>query len=339
MKLKRKPKILRWILLLLIIFLWYRLIFSNSFSYQKTITIKEWDTFQTFLTDFSWKQKTHIKRYIRHNDVDFSKLPMWSYMFSWSYTPKTFVNVVLEWPRISYNTIKILEWRSMYDIDESLASKWLINTGEYIAFVGDQTIINKYKQRYAFLESAGALKSLEWFLYPDTYKIDIEKNLIDQLVYLQLEAFKKKVWSQASTLTPPQWLDWYKTIILASIVEKEERSEKNRPTVAWILLKRLQLGTLVGADISLCYFFGVPYSSCTPSFIARNVADANNPYNTRAVKGIPPTPVSNPAANSIMAVLKPNLTDYFFYLHDTQGIIHYGRTLDEHNQNKRNYLQ
>ncbi|HCY21786.1 TPA: hypothetical protein DIC40_08320 [Patescibacteria group bacterium] len=60
----------------------YIFLFSNKFSYQKTITIKEGDTFQTFLTDFSWKQKMQIKRYVRNNDVDFSKLPMGSYIFS-----------------------------------------------------------------------------------------------------------------------------------------------------------------------------------------------------------------------------------------------------------------
>ncbi|HCY21785.1 TPA: hypothetical protein DIC40_08315 [Patescibacteria group bacterium] len=162
-------------------------------------------------------------------------------------------------------------------------SKGLITSGAYVAFVSDIALISKYQTRYAFLQNL-KIKSLEGFLYPDTYKVDTEKDVIDQLVYLQLETFKKRVWEKASTITPPQGMDWYSSIILASIVEKEERSNKNRPTVAGILMKRLQLGTLVGADISLCYFFEVPYSDCTPNFIARNVADKTNPYNTRAVR-------------------------------------------------------
>lgn len=134
-------------------------------------------------------------------------------------------------------------------------------------------------------------------------------------------------------------MDWYKTIIMASIVEKEERVEKNRPIVAGILIKRLQIGMLIGADISLCYFFEIPYADCTPSFIARNVADTKNPYNTRSVAGLPPTPVGNPTTNSIMASLQPTYTDYLYYLHDNKGQIYYGKTLEEHNENKRNYLQ
>lgn len=316
----------------------YIFLFSNKFSYQKTITIKEGDTFQTFLTDFSWKQKMQIKRYVRNNDVDFSKLPMGSYIFSWSYSPKTFITTILEGPRVAYHTIKVLEWWSIYDIDNSLMSKGLITSGAYVAFVSDIALISKYQTRYAFLQNL-KIKSLEGFLYPDTYKVDTEKDVIDQLVYLQLETFKKRVWEKASTITPPQGMDWYSSIILASIVEKEERSNKNRPTVAGILMKRLQLGTLVGADISLCYFFEVPYSDCTPNFIARNVADKTNPYNTRAVRWLPPTPVSNPTVESIMATLQPTQTEYFFYLHDNQWIIHYATSLEEHNQNKRTYLQ
>lgn len=263
---------------------------------------------------------------------------MGSYIFSGSYTPKTFVEAILEGPRVAYHTIKILEGRSIYDIDTSLTSKGLIDSGTYIAFVSDTSLITKYQLRYPFLQNL-KLKSLEGFLYPDTYKVDTEKNVIDQLVYLQLETFKKRVWEKASSITPPQGMDWYSSIILASIVEKEERSNKNRPTVAGILLKRLQLGTLVWADISLCYFFEMPYSDCTPNFIARNVTDKTNPYNTRAVKWLPPTPVSNPTVDSILAVLQSVQTEYFFYLHDNQWVIHYARTLEEHNQNKRNYLQ
>lgn len=103
-------------------------------------------------------------------------------------------------------------------------------------------------------------------------------------MYLQLETFTKRVWADAQTKKSTSSLAWYDVIKLASIVEKEERSQTNRPTVAGVLLKRFQLGTLIGADISLCYFFEKPYKECTPGFIAQHVSDTNNPYNTRSLK-------------------------------------------------------
>jgi hypothetical protein len=40
----------------------------------------------------------------------------------------------------------------------------------------------------------------------------------------------------------------------------------------------------IDADITLCYGLKTSYTSCTPAVIGRNVGDANNKYNTRAVR-------------------------------------------------------
>ena len=92
------------------------------------------------------------------------------------------------------------------------------------------------------------------------------------------------------------------------------------------------------ADITLCYGLQQPYASCTPSVIANNISDKSNPYNTRQKGGLPPQPISNPSVESIIAVLHPQTSEYLYYLHGSDGIIHYGRTLEEHNANKK-YLK
>ena len=93
------------------------------------------------------------------------------------------------------------------------------------------------------------------------------------------------------------------------------------------------------ADITLCYGLQQPYEACTPAVIAQHINDTTNPYNTRQQKGLPPQPISNPSVESIVAALNPQASDYLFYLHDKSGNIHYAKTVDEHNQNKVNYLQ
>ncbi len=336
MKNRKKIKIWRYILLGILILLLYKFLFGSNFDYDKTITIKEWDTLQTLISDLSWKNKIQVKLFVKRNKINLNTIQVWSYIFSGNYKAKTFVDTIMEWPKVSYHTIRILEWWSIYDIDHSLTSKWLAEKWEYISFAENQNIISKYQNRYEFLPKQ--LKSLEWFLYPDTYKVDIEKNIIDQLVYLQLDNFAKKVWKQANELATPKWFSRYDSIIMASIVEKEEKNEKNRPIVAGILIKRQQIWMLIWADISLCYFFKIPYSDCNPNFIAKNVADKNNPYNTRTIAGLPPTPVGNPSINSIMATLKATQTDYLYYLHDSKWQIWYGKTLEEHNANKKKHL-
>lgn len=109
---------------------------------------------------------------------------------------------------------------------------------------------------------------------------------------------------------------------MASIVEKEERSTKNQPSVTSVFFNRLQDGMQIDADISLCYGLQKPYAMCTPSVIVNFLYDKNNPYNTRAVKGLPPTPIANVPASTIKALLDAKKSSAYFYLHDSEGNLH-----------------
>jgi len=326
------------LVLILVILAGWKLL-NPSFDVNQTVEIKTGQSAQIIFDTLSWAHKMEVKWYIKNHNTDLSNIKWGDYVFSWEYTPATFVQSILAGPKTAYARITILEGWSIYDTDQYLTDKGLISTGEYIAFVTNPTIIAKYQSRYKFLKILKSPATLEWFLYPDTYNADKEKDIIDQLVYLQLDTFNKKVWSSAEQLLNNQKLNWYQVITLASIVEKEEKNNANKSTVAWILLKRFNMGTLIGADISLCYSFKQPYKLCTPSFIGQHVGDDTNPYNTRKLKGMPPTPISNPSVSSILSVLQPEETPYFFYLHDSQWVIHYATTLDEHNQNKQFYIQ
>jgi len=92
-------------------------------------------------------------------------------------------------------------------------------------------------QGYEFLRQIpSGVGTLEGFLYPDTYNVAKDKPLIPQLVSRQLQGFQTRVRNKVSAPT-----DFYKTMILASVVEKEERNNDNKPTVAGIFLKRLEI--------------------------------------------------------------------------------------------------
>ncbi|MDR0281955.1 MAG: endolytic transglycosylase MltG [Candidatus Peribacteria bacterium] len=212
-----------------------------------------------------------------------------------------------------------MEGRSIYDIDASLTSKGLIHQGEYIVYTTSPEKISALSERYDFFDAN--LKSLEGFLYPDTYHIDAKANVVKDLVSIQLNTFKKKVRegyeSDFSAIGQKYGLDTYHTIILASIVEKEEKNSENKSTVAGIFYNRLQRGMKIEADITLCYNFKKPYVDCTPSVIVKNLSDEKNPYNTRRVGGLPPTPIANPDVDTLKAILFPQKTSYLFYLHDS----------------------
>lgn len=331
-KAKKKFKFWRRILLAILILCIY--VFTKNITLNEKITIASWENVSKIFNELSSIEKFRIKLYLfMHRDISFSRLEAGNYTFSGNYTKAEFIQNILKGSEKDYLRLTILEGRSIYDIDEALTRKGYISAGEYITYVTDTNNIVNMEAQYPFL-NISELKTLEGFLYPDTYNVDKDKPLIPQLVNKQLETFTTRVRSKINNPT-----DRYKTIILASILEKEERNTLNKPTVAGIFLKRLEIWMKIDADITLCYGLKTSYTSCTPSVIGRNVSDSNNIYNTRQVRWLPPTPISNPTRESINAVLNPQTSTYLYYLHDMEGNIHYGSTLEEHNANKQQYLK
>jgi len=165
---------------------------------------------------------------------------------------------------------------------------------------------------------------------------------------MQLDAFDKKIYVKYGTdisefysrVKSDYKLDfgWYDIVKIASVVEKEERNSKNKPIVAGIFFNRLQDGMRLDADITLCYGLKEPYETCTPQVIVKSIHDENNVFNTRVKSGLVPQPISSVSAQTIQAVLNYQKTDNYYYLHDNAWMIHYAKTIWEHNANKNLYL-
>ena len=65
----------------------------------------------------------------------------------------------------------------------------------------------------------------------------------------------------------------------------------------------------------------------------------NTPYNTYKNTGLPPGPIASPGAASIEAALYPADTDYFYFVLNPEDNSHvYSKTLSEHNENVKKYL-
>ncbi len=127
----------------------------------------------------------------------------------------------------------------------------------------------------------------------------------------------------------------HEIITLASIIEKEVRSEKDMALVAGILLKRLEIGMPLEVDSTINYITG----KNDPSVQSVDL-QINSPYNTYKNYGLPPGPISNPGLASIKAAVYPEESDYLFYLNrqDTGETI-FSKNYDEHLTNKYKYLK
>ncbi len=126
-------------------------------------------------------------------------------------------------------------------------------------------------------------------------------------------------------------------VILASIVEKETGKAEERPLVAGVMSNRLRIGMRLGADATTIY----PITRGRPLGRMIRVSELRdpNPYNTRAIDGLPAGPITNPGRESIAAVLNPAETDALYYVADGTGGHVFARTLEEHNANAERWRE
>ncbi len=174
------------------------------------------------------------------------------------------------------------------------------------------------------------IKGLEGFLYPQTYSYQNTDLLLQQMTSQFIKNLPSNYQQQISQL-PIQSL--YEVIIVASMLEKEVLSLKDKQIAAGIIYKRLSNNWTLGIDATLLY-------QKNNREITIQDLKADHPYNTRKNLGLPPTPICNPGADSIQAALTPLTTDFWFYLTTpTDNKVIYGRNNQEHEANKQKYLR
>ena len=175
---------------------------------------------------------------------------------------------------------------------------------------------------------------LEGYLFPETYFVSeaefVPKFFLERLI----GTFRARIVNDHAADTKASGHSLSEIIIMASLVEAETRTNDERPIVAGILWKRLKAGMPLGVDATVRYILSKPTEALTESDL-----QTVSLYNTRKVKGLPPGPIESPGLTSILAVLKSQASPYWFYLHDSKGVIHYAVTNDEHNENRRRYLK
>lgn len=173
----------------------------------------------------------------------------------------------------------------------------------------------------------------EGYLFPDTYRFYKDAKPED-VVGRMKENFNKKITPDVLEEIRKSKRTLREIIIMASMLEEEVRSVEDRRVVAGILWKRFDQGIGLNVDASLTYVLGRASHELTVDDLKYN-----SPYNTYRYRGLPPTPISNPGLDMILAALRPAISPYFYYLTDKENVMHYAKTLEEHALNKRKYLR
>jgi len=208
--------------------------------------------------------------------------------------------------------------------------QFLIEAGVWKEDVPLEFPMKELVRDYPFLADAA---SFEGFMFPDTYRIALDATP-EGIARVFLDNFQLKAWPLLQGTK-----DWYASLMLASLLEREVPDFSDRQIVAGILLKRLRIRMPLQVDATISYAkCEGQLRYCEVLRVLRNDVSFSSPYNTYQRLGWPPTPISNPGQAAIKAALTPKDTPYLYYLSSKSGETYFSKTLEEHNDKRVIYL-
>jgi UPF0755 protein len=171
----------------------------------------------------------------------------------------------------------------------------------------------------------------EGYLFPDTYFFQPSMNaqmivaMMRANFNVKLASIKDDVQGSGRSIAD--------IVTMASLVEREARSEEARRMVAGVLWNRVDKKMPLQVDAVFGYIFN--RATYSPSYADLKV---DSPYNTYTHAGLPPGPIANPSLDALLAAANPAKTKYLYYLTGRDGLMHYATTYAGHQANLRKYL-
>ncbi|CCO25324.1 Aminodeoxychorismate lyase [Maridesulfovibrio hydrothermalis AM13 = DSM 14728] len=219
----------------------------------------------------------------------------------------------------------VREGLTWWDTADKAQMSKLTNYADFKKAVFDPVLLAKYKI---------PADNAEGYLFPETYLLTRPKKESGKtLVETMLKEFRKaagKAWN--GKLPSPQ--EVHKTVILASLVEKETGDASERNRIAGVFVNRLNKGYLLQCDPTIIYGLGETFDG---NIRKKHITDKSNPYNSYKHRGLPPGPICSPGLESIKAAINPEKHSYLYFVAKGDGSHYFSKSLKEHNAAVRKY--
>jgi UPF0755 protein len=246
------------------------------------------------------------------------------YEFSENMSPAEIINKLIRGER-KYYVVLIPEDLSAREIAQRLVSLKLINEKEFMKLVTD----------HDFILSLGLNeKSLEGYLFPDTYRLDRSMTTAS-IIRILVNRFKEKITPEITKRAGKMKMTLHQLITLASIIGKESASSTEKPLISAVFHNRMKLRMKLQSDPTTIY--GLQENGNDVKTVLARHLKSDNPYNTYRIKGLPPGPIANPGLDSIMAALYPANNKYLYFVSKNDGTHQFSTDLAGHKRAIQEY--
>ncbi|WP_312473945.1 endolytic transglycosylase MltG [Neobacillus sp.] len=179
----------------------------------------------------------------------------------------------------------------------------------------------------------GSIKyPLEGYLFPATYPFYKPNPSVEEMVTVMLDK-TRTVLADYSDESKDKKLSVHQLLTMASLIEEEATGKADRKKIASVFYNRIKKGMPLQTDPTVLYAQGKHKEK-----VLYKDLEVSSPYNTYQHTGLPPGPIANAGKISIEAALKPEETDYYYFLATAEGEVIFTKTLEEHNQEKAKHI-
>ncbi len=220
--------------------------------------------------------------------------------------------------------ITVPEGSDLYDIAKLLENNHICSAEDFLKYALSEETAKKYGLK---------VSSMEGFLFPDTYFFSKNTHPL-RVIDVMHRNFLKKTERLRGKL-PEVGLTLEEWVTIASMIEKETARPEERPLVSAVIHNRLKKGMKLQIDPTVIY--ALKRKNQWDGRLTLKHLKMEDPYNTYAYFGLPPSPICNPGIDSLEAALEPAEVDYLYFVADGSGGHYFSRTLQEHNRRVREY--
>lgn len=258
------------------------------------------------------RDQTAFRTYIELRGVK-SQLRAGMYKFSKSQSVSQIVDDLVQGRADAFN-VTILPGETLSEIKDTLIK----------AGFGSEEIDAAFTKKYnhPLLASKPDQVNLEGYIYPETYQID-SSSTVESLLTRSFDEFSQDIKEKnLEARLAERGMSLHDAVILASIIQEEVADPQEQRQVAQVFHLRLSRDMPLGSDPTFKYGAQILGERATPSL--------DSPYNTRIVKGLPPSAIANFNLSALEAVADPAPGDYLYFVSGDDGRTYFSRTEEEH---------